>query len=409
MKIIILSCHFFILSPLLFFRPAAFCQEIFHNGGTGDCQECHTTPPALIGSDASSTCLRCHQGRAGTPLTNQHHIATDTASSPLCLQLPPGGDFCWLKKNYTWPVAEGMNFTLSSKGDNHGHNIVALDYGYGPDSNYAVAPGGTYPASSLSCISCHDPHGSYRRLEDGTIATTGPPIIASGSYTDSPDPETDKSVGVYRLLAGQGYHPKSSPEVPVFSSAPPVAIAPSRYNRAETSGDTRVVYGSGMTEWCQNCHPQLNSAYKHPVGSSAVFTSKIISNYNSYISSGAATGNYTSSYTSLVPYEIGSKDYTLVKTRAATLGSSGPAGGVNVMCLSCHRAHASGWDNMLRWNMNAEFITYEGAFPGIDNNSPAQLAQGRTAAETAKTFYDRLASDYARFQRNLCNKCHGRD
>ena len=30
--------------------------------------------------------------------------------------------------------------------------------------------------------------------------------------------------------------------------------------------------------------------------------------------------------------------------------SAGGAGGENVMCLSCHRAHASGWQYDLRWN-----------------------------------------------------------
>ena len=31
----------------------------------------------------------------------------------------------------------------------------------------------------------------------------------------------------------------------------------------------------------------------------------------------------------------------------------GPDGDENVMCLSCHRAHASGWDDALRWNDSA--------------------------------------------------------
>ncbi|MGV1099096.1 cytochrome C [Thiovibrio sp. JS02] len=384
------------------------CQETFHNGGTGDCKECHSTPPALLGTDASSTCLRCHQAEIGIMPGRQHQVATDTATYPLCVQLSPGGDFCWLKKNYTWDLA-GMREAQGSAGDSHGHNIVAVDYGFAPDSSFSFAPGGTYPAASLSCVSCHDPHGNYRRLEDNTVTTSGPPVIASGSYADSPAPGPRGSVGVYRLLAGKGYQPKSMPGVPVFDVDPPVAVSPSQYNRAETSSDTRVVYGSGMSEWCQNCHPQFDSFCRHPVGSGAVLNTEIVNNYNRYISSGNLKGDHSFSYTSLVPYEVGVKDYAMLKTLAITLGRSGPGGGVNVMCLSCHRAHASGWDSMLRWNMQAEFIIYDGVYPGIDNDTPPQYAQGRTAAETQKTFYDRLAGSFATFQRSFCNKCHVQD
>ncbi len=409
MKTLGIPISFLFLAAFILPTPALFSAEPFHNGGTGDCTQCHTTPPELIGADPSSTCLRCHQDQTGIALTSQHLVATNTTSSPLCIQLTPGGDFCWLKKDYSWPVITGMANTQHSIGDKHGHNIIALDYGYGPDSSSAMAPGGTYPSSSLSCISCHDPHGRYRQLDNGTISNTGPPIIASGTYVNSPAPDANSSVGVYRLLAGKGYRPKNAAGAPAFTADPPIAISPVLYNRAETFTDTRVVYGSGMSEWCQNCHPQLDSFCKHPVGSNALFSLKTLNHYNGYLFSGNTSGNQATSYSSLVPYEIGSKDYSVVKMLAATAGSSGPTGRENVMCLSCHRAHASGWGNMLRWNMEAEFIVYEGTFPGIDNNSPPHLAQGRTAAETTKNFYDRRAGSYGQFQRNLCNKCHQRD
>jgi hypothetical protein len=72
-------------------------------------------------------------------------------------------------------------------------------------------------------------------------------------------------------------------------------------------------------------------------------------------------------------------------------------------------AHTSGWDSMTRWNMEAEFIVYGGRYPGIDNSSSAQYAQGRTTVEMQKTFYDRGAGSFATYQRSLCNKCHNKD
>lgn len=408
MKRLRLLVQLFVVSAFLFFTPPGFCEEVFHRGGTGNCQGCHTTPPDLIGSDPGSTCLRCHQAQVGLTPQNQYYVATDPATSTLCVQLPPGGDFCWLKKNYSWTPGKSRK-AQRSEGDSHGHNIVALDYGFMPDKILATAPGGSYPSAGFSCISCHDPHGNYRRLENGSIATSGPPVIASGSYADSPAPNASGSIGVYRLLAGKGYQPKNAPGAPLFVADPPLAVAPSLYNRAEETSSTRVVYGSGMSEWCQNCHVPFNDAHMHPVGNRASFSPEIINNYNSYIASGNITGTPATAYSSLVPYELGSTDYTEVKMMAQTADSSGPSGRANVMCLSCHRAHASGWDKMLRWNMEADYIVYDGAYPGIDNNAPPQLAQGRTAAETRKAFYDRLVNSFARYQKSFCNKCHVKD
>ena len=87
------------------------------------------------------------------------------------------------------------------------------------------------------------------------------------------------------------------------------------------------------------------------------------------------------------------------------------------MCLSCHRAHASGWDWAMRWNMrdasiNTGYVTVGGQWPGLDATGDAALpanAQGRTQAETRGAMYDRDPTAYAPYQRALCNKCHAQD
>ena len=166
-----------------------------------------------------------------------------------------------------------------------------------------------------------------------------------------------------------------------------------------------------MSEWCQNCHPQINSSNMHPTGGSTALPQGIANNYNAYKSSGNLTGTSATSYTSMVPFELKTNDYSVLKSVANSVGSvrTGPTGTANVMCLTCHRAHASGWDSMTRWNMQTEFIVYNGNYPGIDIGTPAEYAQGRTTAETQKTFYDRPATTYASFQRSLCDKCHPDD
>jgi len=292
-------------------------------------------------------------------------------------QLTPGGDFAYLKKAYSW---KALGATESSPGERHGHNITADDYGYVADSRSLSTPGEVYPNSKLSCISCHDPHGK----------------IANN---------------VYRMLGGAGYKTRSVPEV-VFTIDAPVVVAPHDYNRSESVSDTRVAYGRGMSEWCSNCHTKgCTGAYGHPVCSGARCSNEIISNYNAYVKSGDINGKRDASYTSLVPFEEGTDDISILEQHAKNDGTSimGPVHGSNVMCLTCHRAHASAWDHMARWNMASEFIVFKGVYPGINNDSPQRNAQGRTEAETRQAYYDRPASLFSGFQRGLCNKCHLRD
>jgi hypothetical protein len=418
----------FVLASTVSLTTIPFCPAgAFHSGGIGDCIGCHAihkspeddatnqNPSFLISSDPSSTCLTCHQKKGGAVPT-EDYVATPDADMPAGVppgQLTPGGDFGWLKKNYHWGASDDA-VGGQSPGERHGHSIVAIAYGFVADSTLTEAPGGTYPSRSLSCISCHDPHGKYRRDNTGAILVSGKPIHGSGSYTTSIDPNAIFTVGVYRLLGGIGYMPKYL-GTNAFTANPPAAVSPTDYNRPEDTADTRVAYGSGMSEWCANCHTSFSGSSKspgHPAGNSMKMSPKVVANYNAYIASGNLSGNQATSYTSMVPFEMGTSDYSLLKKTANTNGSvaSGPDTGANVMCLSCHRAHASGWDKATRWNMKADMLVWNGNYPGTDRSGvPAKYSQGRSFAEIKKTFYDRPASSYATFQRSLCNKCHAKD
>lgn len=375
---------------LVFFISLWQCRtgEAFHSGGAEECQECHVgTGGQLRGSDTSSSCLRCHQASAGTLKPTGYYVATNiinlSAGMPPS-QLTPGGDFGYLKKNYYWSSPGGGQ--NKSVGERHGHNIVAMDFGYVADTINILAPGGNYPANELSCISCHDPHGKIAK-----------------------DPTTN---GAYRLLGGVGYSPRSAGGI-TFTFDSPVAVAPPNYNRSEAVTDTRVAYGKGMSEWCANCHAKIGAdagaaQYGHPVGSLAKFSQETISTYNAYLKSGNLSGSGNTSYTSLVPFEEGTENRQLLAQHARSDGgyTNGPDFASNVMCLTCHRAHASGWDLMARWNMSTDFIIYDSVCPGTDKNSPKECAQGRTSIETQRALYDRPPSLYASYQRGLCNKCH---
>ncbi|MHB1024578.1 MAG: cytochrome C [Desulfobacteria bacterium] len=386
-----------------------------HKADTGSGGTTSGNSDALTGSDPGSTCLKCHQ-KSGEKRPFSYLVATADEDMPSGFppaQLTPGGDFGWLKKSYRWE-AGGAGSAGGSAGEGHGHNIVAVEYRFNPDAGRSTAPGGSFPSGRLSCISCHDPHGKYRRLVDGSIGKGGLPIQASGSYDISPDPSGDRAVGVYRLLGGKGYVSSLYDGTP-FTADPPAAVAPENYNRVEDHGDIRVAYGKGMSEWCGNCHAGHAAGAvgkMHPAGINAKFSAVTAANYNAYIASGDLTGNPSTAYSSLVPFEMGTADYTVLKRTAGSSGAQtgGPGTSSNVMCLSCHRAHASGWDHAMRWNVKTEFLIYNGGYPGIDDSTvPARISQGRTRAETRKAYYDRPPTAYATYQRSLCNKCHAKD
>ena len=409
----------------------------FHGGGVADCSGCHQMHNApsssflLIKSDPSSTCLSCHMHPGDTGPSSYHSMTADadmpTGSPPL--QRPPGGDFGWLKKTYTW---QGREQVETETGDSHGHNIIAADYGYAVDGTKSTAPGGTFVSANLSCITCHDMHGEYRRDINGNVGTGSAnlgPITGTGSTGTIPTAGT--SVGVYRLLWGAN---PSTTGIPAYPGVP-AAVAPSSYNRSEVTYQTRVAYGLKSTgghatwgNWCGTCHAgMLSGGTNHTHPEDQALTGAKATNYSNYVSSGNMTGNFSGSFqlgqgpfTSLAPFILAQSDYATLKTYASSsattgLPLNGPSGTDQVACQSCHRSHASGFKSMLRWDSEAQFLTYVDSagtvsWPGTGLiGISATTAKGRTPAETKAAYYDRDPRVFGAYQRSLCNKCHVKD
>jgi hypothetical protein len=382
----------------------------YHNGGVAYCEGCHTMhnsangaavrtgnglaryqagPWLLQGPDASSACLNCHEGTPGS-----YHVST-TGVTPTSGTYPgnyakAGGDFSWMRMT-----------TNTTAAQNRGHNIVSLTYNYASDTVRTVAPGGTYDSTKLGCSGCHNPHGQTRRLSDGSYTNGGAPITESGSHGEVPG--AGEAVGAYRILGGAGYTPVAFPSV-TFTANPPYAAAVSYGD-----GD-KVAYGTGMSEWCGNCHGGIyenafvsgTAGHRHPASSTtnAALTAAIVTNYNTYLGSGITGGApATAKYNRLVPTEEGSTDVATLETHAASTNNTAVSTSNNVMCLSCHRAHASGFLNMGRFSFTNELVTDEtGGFEAVDGISDTTYI---ARAYNGNTF--------GVAQRMLCNKCHAKD
>ena len=105
-----------------------------------------------------------------------------------------------------------------------------------------------------------------------------------------------------------------------------------------------------------------------------------------------------------MPFEVGTGDYTVLKARAALTGAVDRSAttGNNVMCLSCHRAHASGFESMLRFFYLNEFMTI-GDAAGVasydSSTTEDKINYGYTAALQQRAYYERPASMFGPYAR----------
>ena len=328
----------------------------FHDSGVAHCNGCHTmhaSPdnPAdtasgngflLKQSTPTDTCVRCHDTSYGNTWG-----ASETAPG----NIYGGGQFVFLLEDNLNDGHGGSDPESYIPGHQAGHNVLSADKGTAADPVNTFSPGGTYLAPFMHCTSCHDPHGQG---------------------------------GNFRILYGSEYpESKANGYTYTYTAPAPTGAGISLFGGGESNA-SHSAYTGGMSAWCGNCHGDYHDTgsgvLRHPSG--VGMGGAIAANYGIYNGTGDYTGDSDVSYLAMVPFE---------DTIATTDSTAGPAASSKVMCLTCHRAHASSGPNAGRWDFNITIWEEEGVESG-------SYAIPNPYAASAGTH-----------QRSLCNKCHAKD
>lgn len=313
---------------------------------SGPCVNCHTmhnsqagSPMAYTMSGATKTytgvankgllttdCVGCHQGvNSGGPVPYVFSAALpeygDTGTEGNTLA---GGNFHW--------VSTGLDRT--------GHNVAGLALGDLAHGN--LPPGGTVLASQLTCAGTYGCHGD-RNEADSFAAMSGAHHGANDVDT-SGNGFTDGSTlaNSYRFLLDVQGLEDDDWEYDATGHNLYYGV-----HRSSDSTDNEATISS----LCGQCH----GAYHAKAGGMSVggsMTSPWLRHPTDYdMSRTAAESEYRSyngdkSYSMIAP--VASSNVSATKELPTDIYAA--TGDAIVMCLSCHRAHGSPYDGILRWD-----------------------------------------------------------
>ncbi len=317
---------------------------------SGLCVDCHTMHNSQAGSamafslggaaDPSpnsallnTDCIGCHQGTNSAITTTPYVL--DTSGMPNYGATGTTGD----------TLAGGNFYWVSTGNDRAGHNVadfITADIPLG-----LMPPGGTAALTSqLTCAGINGCHGSQ--------AESDPALSLLGSHHKNDMTSWNDGSTIaksYRFINGaQGFEDSDYEYLPT-SSAHNKYYGVDRTNEVDNLGT--------ISSHCARCHDDFHNGTGNI--SSGVFSNGIwirhptdfdMSNAKSQGPTFSATeyAQYNDYQAAGTPYSVISPVATADTTTTINTVVYGQADDAIVMCLSCHRAHGSPYDAILRWD-----------------------------------------------------------
>ena len=300
---------------------------------SGVCSDCHTMHNSQDGVTIVATpqvnllavadgCLGCHGGTnvdtanfAAGPYVYDSGITDETTSLA-------GGNFGW--------VLPGNG------GDAKGHNVSDIA-ALAADATLATSPGGT--EGQVSCADCHGSGGHHSN--------------ATGSITAGATAGTS-----YRFLqhgAGLGVSGYEDPNYEAASGVLSSNLSATTHNQYK--GDTAVAATDTISAFCASCHGDFHTTVGVPGAWTRHPTDRDLNGLGGEYALYNVAGVSGRTYSTDIP--VGSTNVSAVLGEVVI-----NAGDAIVTCLSCHRAHGSPNDDMLRFAYTMDAHSGTGANTG---------------------------------------------
>lgn len=348
---------------------------IYANSDSGSCANCHTMHNSQSGASVTggagndrllnAGCIGCHTGTTGK--TNTHgapvvlHTTSpgNTATAQGAGKTNAGGDFYWVNADENKNAAKGHNVIDLSSVTSQDINMTNFNPpGWDPDATRGypfgqIAGGEGVWSSQLTCAGKYGCHGNH--LNEGSLKGIqgshhnnlhGGGSDGAGSDNTGTRAQTADTVGnSYRFLGGiKGLEDENWnwSETPTLHNE----YYGENYIADRSSGNN---YGSKntMSFLCAQCHGEFHSEIdsdsksgspwvRHPTDIALPASGE----YDDYNSDNA--DNTAGLYSLEAP--VARATVPAMAAGAVTPGTD------IVMCLSCHRAHGSPVNDLLRWD-----------------------------------------------------------
>lgn len=332
----------------------------------------------LLKGNVTDLCLSCHTEGKNTPhtadlpnLEDRGWVApivmTAGGRNPSELGVAmPAGDFYWSDND------PGKGHNPSFAGGVPTSQLLAADPVLGTSS-----PGGAMTGGNWSCVSCH---GAHSRFDDGVSAwrqlkrrvngrvVTGDVRrygVENVSGDAVQDPQFEPLLSNSRGLQQGGEY--------VAARADGHPLEGADLFRPEGDGNKNI-YRGGFSSFCAACHgefhggrgenartPDGDAWVRHPSNLELGRSSRYgVASYTAQVINTQGTSPNPVGYDWKYPLVKADFDFTLRPDLPAA-GVSGTVGGEDrLMCLTCHRAHATPYENMTRWETRAHSFIPDG-------------------------------------------------
>lgn len=312
----------------------------------GLCNGCHTmhnsqddTSMMISGSGPvqallRSNCLGCHTGANSGAFDN----TIDKAPRVLQTTEPEYGA---TGTEGTATTLAGGNFYWSIASDASGHNVANIN------DTVATAPGGAIN-SPLKCAGSSGCHGDRSKTDEYTAIYGGHHNNDASAYKSGATVDAS-----YRFLLGvKGKEDTTYEFRPVYNVNHNKYYGVDRASEADTAGT--------ISSLCGQCHGDFHHGAGGKIAAAGSFGDGVWFRHPTDFDMGGAQSSseylkYNDGAGANNPYSVISPVATTSQTTTlnSTATVSSAAGEAIVMCLSCHRAHGTPNDDMLRWDYKA--------------------------------------------------------